>query len=92
MLSETTEQFRNRLRDLPTDVRASARQTFLRWQADLRHPSLQFKRIHSRKPIYSVRIGIHWRALCNVENNKAIWFWIGSHTEYDVMIKKMRRK
>jgi len=91
MLSETTEQFRDRLRELPTEIRASARQTFLRWQADPRHPSLQFKRIHSREPIYSVRIGIHWRALCNVENNTAIWFWIGSHAEYDVMIKKMQR-
>lgn len=92
MISKTTEQFRNQLREMPDAVRALARKAYSRWQSDPRHPSLQFKRIHSREPIYSVRIGIHWRAVCVLENDTAIWFWIGSHAAYDALIKKMRRR
>jgi hypothetical protein len=89
MTSETTAEFRKRLRALPEAVRAASRRTYERWQSDPRHPSLQFKRIHSHEPIYSVRIGIHWRAVCVLENDVAIWFWIGSHADYDSLIKKM---
>ncbi|MBI3987146.1 MAG: hypothetical protein HY343_09510 [Lentisphaerae bacterium] len=92
MISETTEEFRKQMRGLPEAVRALARQTYRRWQANPRHPSLQFKRIHLREPIYSVRIGIHWRAVCVLEHGTAIWFWIGSHAAYDALIKKMRRR
>jgi len=92
MTSETTEEFRKRLRALPDAVRTLARRIYYRWQSDPRHPSLQFKRIHSHEPIYSVRIGIYWRAVCTLENDAAIWFWIGSHAEYDSLIKKMRRR
>jgi hypothetical protein len=90
--SETTAEFRKRLRALAEAVRASAHRTYSRWQADPHHPSLQFKRIHAREPIYSVRIGIHWRAVCILEKETAIWFWIGSHAEYDALIKKMQKK
>ena len=90
MTSETTEAFRTCLRELPDDVRTLARRTYARWQADPRHPALQFKRIHPRDPIYSVRIGLHWRSVCIIDNNTAVWFWIGSHAEYDALIRKMR--
>ena len=92
MTSETTEAFRNRLRELPDEVRTLARRTYARWQACPHHPSLQFKRVHAREPIYSVRIGLHWRAVCVLENDAAIWFWIGSHAEYDALIRKMRER
>jgi hypothetical protein len=90
MISETTAAFRQQMRRLPKDVRELARLVYRHWLANPRHPSLRFKRIHSRDPIYSVRIGIHWRAICIVEEDTAIWFWIGSHAAYDSLIKKMR--
>jgi len=92
MTSETTEEFRKLARSLPESVRALARQTYRRWQANPGHPSLQFKRIHSREPIYSVRVGIHWRAVCVVASDAAVWFWIGSHADYDKLIRKMRQR
>ena len=92
MTSETTEAFRNRLRELPDEVRALARRTYARWQSAPHHPSLQFKRVHAREPIYSVRIGLHWRAVCILDADAAIWFWIGSHAEYDALIRKMRER
>jgi hypothetical protein len=53
------------------------------------HPSLQFKQIHPVKPIYSVRIGIDWRAVCLRINDTALWYFIGSHADYDRLIKML---
>lgn len=92
MTSKTTEAFRTRLCELPDEVRALARRTYTRWLSTPHHPSLQFKRIHAREPVYSVRIGLHWRAVCVLDDDTAIWFWIGSHAEYDALIQKMRGK
>ena len=90
MTSSTTEAFRTRLRELPDKVRGLARRAYSLWLVDAHHPSLQFKRVHVRKPIYSVRIGLHWRAVGVLDDHAVIWFWIGSHAEYDALIKKMR--
>ncbi len=92
MISETTDSFRRQLREAPEAVRSLAGQVYQLWSSNPRHPSLQFKRIHQSEPIYSVRIGIHWRAVCVVEDNTAVWFWIGSHAAYDALIKKLRKK
>ena len=55
---------------------------------DPRHPSLQFKKIHERHNIYSVRIDLGWRALCVKEKGEFIWFWIGTHSEYDKILSQ----
>jgi len=47
--------------------------------------------IHQSLPIYSVRIGLHWRAIGVRDPDKVMWFWIGSHKEYDQKIKNLRR-
>ena len=47
------------------------------------HPSLNFKRVHTRQPIYSVRISFDYRALGVCEADTVIWFWIGSHSDYE---------
>lgn len=51
------------------------------------HPSLQFKCVHQTEPLYSVRIGLGWRALGLLEDDTIAWFWIGSHADYDRLIK-----
>ena len=43
------------------------------------------EQIHGR-PIYSVRIGLHWRAVGTREGDVMIWYWIGSHAEYDRIV------
>jgi len=50
---------------------------------DPRHPSLHFKKIGR---LYSVRVGIHYRALSVEEGDDVVWFWIGHHSEYDQLI------
>ena len=50
------------------------------------HPGLHFKQIHYTKQIFSVRIGFSYRALGIIENDTIIWFWIGSHEDYNNLI------
>lgn len=84
MKSRTTARFRQALAALPPDVQQLARRTFRVWQKNPSQPSLSFKPVHGTgQPIYSVRIGIHWRALAVRRGDEAVWFWIGSHAEYD---------
>ena len=87
MKSRATVRFRRLLTDLPLDVRRLAKRTFKTWLADSNHPSLEFKKLHGTKqPTYSARVGIHWRALAVRNGDDYIWFWIGSHSDYDKLV------
>jgi hypothetical protein len=87
--SSITKQFRTRLYQLPTTVQELAAQAYTLWRSDPYHPSLQFKRVSQRQPIYSVRVGIGYRALGLREADHIYWFWIGSHDEYDQLLKRL---
>lgn len=45
--------------------------------------------MHSSQPIYSARVNLDWRALGLVEGDTIIWFWVGSHSEYERLLKKL---
>jgi hypothetical protein len=66
-----------------------SRRAYALWRSDPFHPSLQFKQVTPRWPIYSVRVGIGFRALGLREENHVYWFWIGSHAEYDDLLKHL---
>ena len=69
---------------LPAEVRALAGKCFDLLKQDPRHPSLHFKQIG---PIWSVRVGLHYRALGAGVEGGVQWFWIGTHAEYDALIR-----
>lgn len=73
---------------LPDDVKAKARKNYRLWKADPSHPGVQFKRIHTAEPLYSARVGIDWRAVWLLENDLITWIWIGSHADYDNLLRK----
>lgn len=50
------------------------------------HPSLHFKKIGGEKQLWSVRVGSHYRALAVEKPDGIVWFWIGSHAEYDIVL------
>jgi hypothetical protein len=85
--SVLTEDFIACFRALPDSVQDLARKNYRLWRNDSAHPSLHFKRVHSTEPLYSVRVGRGWRALGLLEGDAITWFWIGSHAEYDRLIK-----
>lgn len=72
--------------DLPEHVRAQARRAYRLFRQNSTHPGLNFKKIDDHENIYSARVGIGYRALGRVEGNDVIWFWIGSHAEYDKLL------
>lgn len=89
MNSSITKSFRDALGSLPEAVRDHAARAFALWKAEPYHPSLQFKRVSQRRPIYSVRIGLGYRAIGDVEDNHVRWFWIGTHAEYDGFLQRL---
>ena len=74
---------------LPDRVKRAARKNYKLWKKDPDHPSLQFKRVGKKYPAYSVRVGIGWRAIGVKENDTMIWFWIGSHAQYDRVLQEV---
>jgi plasmid maintenance system killer protein len=87
--SRTTTQFRKMYADLPKQVQEQTRKVYLQFKQDPSYPSLRFKKIHPKLPIYSARINKNYRAVGQLEGDTAIWFWIGSHAEYDMLLEQL---
>jgi hypothetical protein len=89
LTSRTTERFREAFGTLPAHVRRRARDAYRLFRENPAHPSLRFKRVHPKLPIYSARIGLGYRALATVADDVAVWFWIGTHAEYDKLLRQL---
>ncbi|MEO7297945.1 MAG: hypothetical protein ABI042_05135 [Verrucomicrobiota bacterium] len=89
MTSRTTKRFRNLLADLPPHVQKQAQEIYIAWMRDPWQPNLHFKQIHATRPIFSARIGIDWRAVCLRSGDNALWYFIGSHADYNKLIKML---
>jgi mRNA-degrading endonuclease RelE of RelBE toxin-antitoxin system len=89
MKSSVTKTFRKRLNDLPVAVQEQAAKAYELWQDDPYHPSLQFKRVSQKQPIYSARVNLNYRVLGLLESEHIYWYWIGAHNEYDELLKQM---
>ena len=89
MKSHLSDDFISLFRRLPLRIQQLARRNYRLWRENPAHRSLQFKLVGRRKPVYSVRVGTGWRALGVKIGNTIVWFWIGSHAEYDRIIRKM---
>ncbi|HOU12224.1 MAG TPA: hypothetical protein PKZ84_03845 [Anaerolineae bacterium] len=88
MKSHTEARFWKFYDNLPQEIQRSADKAYKLWQTTPHHPSLQFKRVDPQEPIYSVRVGKKYRALGWLEDDTIVWFWIGSHAEYDALLKQ----
>jgi len=83
-----TDQFLTHYRVLPEHVREQARQAYTLFMRDPHHPSLRFRRVHPTRPIFSARVGVDYRVLGIRDGNDIFWYWIGSHSEYDRLLKQ----
>ena len=86
MISHTSERFRKAFKALPKSIQRQAKDAYKLFSRDPYYPSLRFKQIHSQKPIYSVRVGLGYRAVGLRNGDEIIWYWVGSHAEYDKLI------
>jgi len=84
--SHTTASFRRNFANLPERIKKQARNAYRLFQANPAHPSLRFKLVHPTKPVYSARVGRNYRAVGVLSGGEIVWFWIGSHKEYEQVI------
>lgn len=83
MKSVATKRFWKAFDGLPPEIQSKAKGAYREWKEDPHSPRLQFKRVQATEDVYSIRIGLHWRALAIIVDDTAVWFWIGSHSDYD---------
>jgi hypothetical protein len=69
---------------LPEQVRELADKNYALLKENPQHPSLNFKKVGR---FWSVRVGLRYRALAVESDGDLVWFWIGSHADYDAMIR-----
>jgi hypothetical protein len=86
VISKATAKFWKSYRELPADVRKRAKEAYLIFQNDPWYPSLYFKRVHSSLPVYSARITKDYRAVGILKDEKIVWFWVGSHSDYNTLL------
>jgi len=86
MQSRSTRQFWHLFSGLPPDAQRDAKRAYRLFQNSPAHPGLQFKKLEGEDEIYSVRIGLGYRALGVMKKDRIVWFWIGSHSEYDRLV------
>ena len=89
MKSRTTSRFWDAYADLPERIKRRARKTYELFEQNPRHPSLRLKKVHGSRPIYSVRITRDYRAVGIQKDESVIWFWIGSHEDYDLLLAQL---
>jgi hypothetical protein len=87
VLSRTTERFRSPFAELPKPIQLMAASAYALWSSNPGHPSLRFKKAHATAPIYSVRIDLAWRAVGVLDGDTIVWFWIGSHANYEALLR-----
>ena len=84
--SRTTRQFWRLFYSLPPDVQRDAKRAYRLFQSNPRHPGLQFKKLSGEEKLYSDRIGLSYGALAVINRECVVWYWIGSHAEYDRLV------
>lgn len=83
MNHRATPRFWQCYRQLPEEIQRLANRCYETLKQYPYHPSLHFKKVGR---FWSVRVGLHYRALAVEDEGDVIWFWIGTHAEYDRLI------
>lgn len=89
MISHTTADFRGDLARLPEAVRKQARAAFRLFLEDPAHPGLRFKKLPPHEDIWSVRISSDYRAIGRRRGDTIVWFFVGSHGDYDELLERL---
>ena len=86
LVSYTHPDFWTFYNKLPKKVQNLANEKFELFKQNPNHPSLEFAK---KGNVWTVNIGIHYRAIGYKEYNNIIWFWIGSHEDYNKLMKRL---
>jgi hypothetical protein len=83
-MHRATRRFWTCFADLAEDAQNVARKNYALLKDNPHHPSLHFKRVGK---FWSARVGLTHRALAVEDGDDFIWVWIGTHDEYQRMIR-----
>lgn len=83
MIHQAAPDFWACYRALPLPVQALADRALALLRTDSRHPSPHFKKVDR---FWSVRVGMHHRAVGVDLPEGVLWFWIGTHADYDRLV------
>lgn len=89
MIHHTSSSFWRCYDALPQDIQDKADAHFDLLKENPRHPSLHFKKIGK---YWSVRASDDYRALGSEIEDGIVWFWIGTHAEYDRLVYQQKRR
>jgi hypothetical protein len=84
-MHKATDRFWHCFNKLPEPIQKLSHRVFSLLKTNPSHPSLHFKKVGK---FWSVRIGMNFRALAIKQEEDFIWVWIGTHDEYEKMIKE----
>jgi hypothetical protein len=85
--SYTTSRFWKLFAALPAEVQDLASEKYELFKQDPYHPSLGFK---AKGKVWTVDIGRSYRAIASRTGNDLLWFWIGSHEDYNDVLKRVK--
>jgi len=88
VISRTTAGFRRQFAALPREVQRQAKAAFKVFKSNPKHPSLYFKKLPPHEDLWSARISLDYRAIGRWRGDVILWLFIGSHADYDAMIKR----
>ena len=83
MISRTFPEFWRRFDRLPAGIQAQAREAFRVFRNSPHQLSLRFKLLRGHANAWSVRIGLHYRAVALRTGDPVRWFCIGGHADFD---------
>ena len=87
MINCTSPRFWRHYNALLPEIRKLADKNFQLFKSNPQHPSLHFER---KKPdLWSVHVGGEHRALARQLDDNLIWFWIGTHDEYERLLREL---
>ena len=87
MNSQTQAEFWACFNSLPPEIQELAREKYRLWRQDAFNTALHFKPLF--RDVWSVRINQSYRALGRRKGTLIVWFWIGTHADYDQLLKRL---
>ena len=82
-----TPSFRKLYCDLPSEVQILANEKYRLFQQDPFHPSLEFE---AKGKVWTVAVGRSYRAIARRFGNDLYWVWIGSHEDYNKVLRRLK--
>jgi len=82
-----TPSFQKLYAGLPQHIQNLANEKYRLFQQTPFHPSLEFQ---AKGNVWTVALGRSYRAIARRRGNDLHWVWIGSHEDYNNVLKRLK--